>query len=71
MTKIIIYCPGCGKVRENGRWGKPDGNKNQEEDLGVTRSPQLCLSCRQDKSIRGELLNEGVELDPATKSAVG
>jgi hypothetical protein len=74
MTKIIIYCPGCGKVRVKGKWKKPKKdkrNKKTSKDLGVTRSPQVCLNCRQDKSIRGELLNEGVDLDPVTRLAVG
>ncbi len=53
-------CPGCKKVRVNGHW--VDLNTVGPEDVVSDFVDYLCRTCRDDKQLRAELLNEGVDI---------
>jgi len=59
----IYKCPGCKKIRFNGRW--VDLNTVDPKELTDGFTDYLCRTCRDDKQLRGELLNDGVEIKNA------
>lgn len=56
--EITLQCPGCNRIRTNGRWVQDKPAADTEVKL------QICVSCRASKDIRRELLNEGIVVSP-------